>query len=165
MLKPASILVLTVLSVLTGCQSLRIDDLATAEAVDPRETAGSLRRADTLTGARAHFKARNYGKAYALFKQAAETSRQDPAAWLGLAASADQLGRFDTADIAYGEVARLLPNRVEYFNNIGYSNMLRGNLTKARQYFVAAQTISPNNAVVANNLQLLRNSTMTGART
>src|SRR5688500_2106116 len=47
-----------------------------------------------------HYRAENYGLAEMHFRRAAETSRSDAEAWLGLAASYDQLKRFELADRA-----------------------------------------------------------------
>jgi Flp pilus assembly protein TadD len=106
----------------------------------------------------AEFKADHYGKSYALFKRAVEAFPKDPQAWLGYAASADMIGRFDNADIGYRQLAKMIPKRPEYLNNIGYSYLLRGNLSLARSYFLKAYKIDPTNATTADNLQLLRNS-------
>ena len=104
------------------------------------------------------FKERNYGKAYAYFKKAVEVYPDDPQAWLGYSAAADRLGRFDNADIGYAKLAKMIPTRTEYLNNRGYSYLLRGDLQRARQYFLKAYEIDPANVFTANNLELLRNS-------
>ena len=43
----------------------------------------------------------------------------------------------------------------QYFNNIGYSYMLRGNLSEALKNFRKAQKLDPDNVVVANNIEIL----------
>ena len=44
----------------------------------------------------------------------------------------------------------------QYFNNVGYSYMLRGNLSEALKSFRKAQKLEPDNLVVANNIQILQ---------
>ena len=52
---------------------------------------------------------------------------------MGLAASYDQLGRFDFADRAYDQLLKVAGRRPEIVNNMGYSQLLRGNKKKASQ--------------------------------
>lgn len=104
------------------------------------------------------FRARDYGKAYRAFKEAIDVAPQDPQAWLGFAASADMLHRFDKAEFAYQKLRPVIGNRIEFLNNYGYSQLLRGNLTAARSYFLKAYEIDPSNEFAANNLEMLRNS-------
>lgn len=111
------------------------------------------------------FREKNYGKAFAAFKRATDIYPNDPHALLGLAASADHLARFDIADTAYRRLAPMIGSRPEYYNNVGYSQLLRGNLVQARQYFLRAYEIDPANPTTANNLQLLSNSTSFAQRT
>ena len=59
-------------------------------------------------------------------------------AWLGLAASYDQVGRFDKADMAYAKVQSLIGATPSVLNNLGYSYLLRGNLDKSRATLAAA---------------------------
>lgn len=110
-----------------------------------------------LTG-KLQFREQNYGKAFTSFKKALEVSPHDPQALLGYAASADMLRRFDQADAAYRKLQPMIGNRIEFKNNYGYSLLLRGNLTAARKYFLAAYEMDPSNEFAANNLELLRNS-------
>ena len=51
-----------------------------------------------------------------------------------------------------------------YYNNIGYSYLLRGDLQRARASFLKAYDLDPENVVVANNLQLLGSSDQAIAR-
>lgn len=104
------------------------------------------------------FREGNYGKAYASFKNALDVVPDDPQAWLGFAAASDMLGRFDKSDYAYSKLQPTIGNRVEYLNNYGYSMLLRGELMKARRYFLLAYEKDPSNPITANNLEMLRNS-------
>lgn len=149
------IVAVSVAAVLSGCRSANLDDAFGASSFS---YAATVEDSMLLPEAKTQFKARNYGKSYALFKKSAEVYPNNPAAWLGLAASADQLGRFDTADTAYGTLAKLIPGTVEYYNNIGYSALLRGELRSAARHLAQAQAVAPGSVTVANNLRLLRNS-------
>jgi len=111
-----------------------------------------------IVSAKAQFRERNFGRSYRLFKEALDVVPEDPAAWLGYAASADMLRRFDKAEFAYKKLQPVIGNRIEFLNNYGYSHLLRGNLRIARQYFIRAYELDPQNETAANNLELLRNS-------
>jgi Flp pilus assembly protein TadD len=45
---------------------------------------------------------------------------------------------FDLADRAYDQAIRLVGRTPMMLNNLGYSQLLRGDLRKARKYFLAA---------------------------
>ncbi|MEM1067154.1 MAG: hypothetical protein AAF771_03235 [Pseudomonadota bacterium] len=111
-----------------------------------------------LVTAKAHFAEENYGLAYRSFKKAIDVAPDDPQAWLGYAASADMLRRFDKADFAYKRIQPVVGTRIEFLNNFGYSQLLRGNLQSARSFFLRAYELDPANETTANNLELLRNS-------
>ena len=109
-----------------------------------------------LAQAKNQFTERNYGRAQQFFQRAVELEPNNAGAWLGLAASYDHIRRFDLADRAYRHAAKFIGDRPEYYNNLGYSFLLRGDLVKARNYFLKAYEIDPENPTVANNLELLR---------
>lgn len=111
-----------------------------------------------LAEAKNQFGEGNYGRAQQFYQRAVELAPNDAEAWLGLAASYDRIRRFDLADRAYRQVAGLIGNRPEFYNNLGYSHLLRGNLPKARDYFLKAYELDPANPTIANNLELLRDS-------
>lgn len=145
-----------------GCQSANVEDLSSfgdsANTVYDLSDVSFYPNDELVTMGRVQFKEGNFGKSYALFQKAVQVFPEDPAAWLGYAASADQIGRFDNADNAYRLLATMIPNRPEYLNNVGYSHLLRGNLPQARRYFLKAYEIDPGNETTANNIELLRNS-------
>ncbi len=85
--------------------------------------------------AKNQFRAENYGNAGALFFKATQLAPNDGVAWLGLAASCDRIHRFDLADRAYGRAFKLIGGTPEYYNNVGYSYLLRGKLQDARTQF------------------------------
>jgi Flp pilus assembly protein TadD len=111
-----------------------------------------------IAEAKNHFRQENYGNAGALFYKAVQLAPNDGEAWLGLAASSDRIRRFDLSDKAYREAYRLIGTTPAYYNNVGYSYLLRGNLKEARQNFLKAYELAPNDPTVANNLELLGSS-------
>ncbi|HEY8594224.1 MAG TPA: tetratricopeptide repeat protein [Devosiaceae bacterium] len=110
-----------------------------------------------LSEARAHFRNNDFGYSAALYKRVVELSPNNPEGYVGLGASYDRLRRFDLADRAYAAMFKLTGGTLQYYNNIGYSYMLRGDLKSAYSSFRSAQKLDPGNVVVANNLQLLSN--------
>jgi len=113
---------------------------------------------ELLVAARLQFNSKNYGKASTLYKKAIDVAPNDPQALLGYAAASDMLRRFDQSDMAYRRLEPVIGNRIEFHNNYGYSQLLRGNLQVARRHFLIAYEQDPSNAYAANNLELLRNS-------
>jgi len=110
---------------------------------------------DDLNIGKRYFRVGNYGMAERYFRRAVELHPRDAEAWLGLAACYDRLRRFDLADRAYGEAARLAGPTVEILNNQGYSYMLRGDYARARTKLDEARRLAPDNRFVRNNLHLL----------
>lgn len=148
---------------LSGCQSGVIpDDMSSfadsAQSVKDMSDVSFYPTDELVKKGKVQFKERNFGKSYAYFKKAVEVYPDDPQAWLGYAASSDHLGRFNNSDIGYKKLARMIPKRVEYLNNRGYSHLLRGDLKTARTYFLRAYEIDPGNETAANNIELMRNS-------
>ena len=120
---------------------------------------GASYTADTaLAEARSHFRNRNFGYSAALYKRVVELSPNDPEGYVGLGASYDQLGRFDLSDRVYASLYKLSGGTARYYNNVGYSHMLRGNLAEALRNFRAAQKLEPNNPLIANNIAMLENA-------
>ena len=113
---------------------------------------------ELIVAGKLQFNAREYGKASSLFKKAVDLAPNDPQALLGYAAASDMLRRFDQSDLAYRRLQPVIGNRIEFHNNYGYSQLLRGNLQLARRHFLIAYEQDPSNAFAANNLELLRNS-------
>ncbi len=105
--------------------------------------------------ARAHLMHGDYGLALRYFQGAAETTPQNGAAWIGLAACYDRLGRFDLADRAYKRAALLLGQNPVVLNNHGYSYLLRGRARQAERLLYQAASLAPNNPTIANNLAVL----------
>ncbi len=99
-----------------------------------------------------------YGVAQRYFQDAVEKSPKDPSAWIGLAASYDHLRNFDLADRAYHQAIALAGETTQILNNQGYSYMLRGQLTAAREKFKEAYQREPENPTIQNNINLLNGS-------
>ncbi|MFT6657292.1 MAG: tetratricopeptide (TPR) repeat protein [Maritalea sp.] len=116
---------------------------------------GSYTAAGALTEARGHFRNNNFGYSAAFYKRVVELSPKDPQGYVGLGASYDMLGRFELADRVYKAMYKLTGATAQYYNNIGYSLMLRGDLNGAYKNFKKAQDLAPDSIVIANNLQLL----------
>lgn len=121
---------------------------------DYASTKGDTSKTFLLKG-QENFAAQNYGLAEENFRLAVEQRTDNATAWLGLAASYDQLGRFDFADRAYEQLVQLKKNNARVLNNMGYSHLLRGNYSKARRFLNRAQTLDPTLEEIQGNIQLL----------
>lgn len=108
-----------------------------------------------LHKAQASFARKAYGLAEKHFRAAIERDRDDAEAWIGLAASYDQLARYDLADRAYARLERLNVNRAIVLNNHGYSYILRGDYPQARRLLLKARKIAPGDERISRNLALL----------
>ena len=115
--------------------------------------------------AKIHFHNGDYGLAELNFRKATESTPRDTEAWLGLAASYDQLRRFDLADKAYERALALGVNRPIVLNNMGYSQLLRGDSAAARRIILQAYDLDPENPYILNNMALLGESGKTIKRT
>lgn len=138
---------------LAGCQTSMVDTLSTT-SVEPETRVADLSARDLEAG-RAQFRDANYGLAEKHFRKAVELRADNAEAWLGLAASYDQLGRFDLADRAYKQLLAITGRDPHVVNNLGYSQLLRGNKDKARTLFAEARRGAPDDKVIAANIDLL----------
>jgi Flp pilus assembly protein TadD len=111
-----------------------------------------------LHEARGHFRNDDFGHSAALYKRAVELDPKDAEGYVGLGASYDRLGRFDLSDRVYASLYRIIGGTAQYYNNVGYSYMLRGNVSAALTNFKKASALDPENIVVANNIQILQNA-------
>ena len=158
------ILPLAIASALGACQST---DLATSAKVDAgaitASTGGGLdtTRKEKAAGGedlqlgKEHFRNSNYGLAEKHFRQAVEQSQDSVEALIGLAASYDQLGRFDLADRTYQEAIRMAGATSAILNNRGYSYFLRRDFKRARADFQQALRKNPQNEMARKNMDLL----------
>jgi len=117
---------------------------------------------DELNTGKKLYRAANYGLAERHFRRAVEARPKDAEAWVGLAASYDQLRRFELADRAYNQAIGIVGKTPEVLNNQGYSYMLRGDYARARVTLMQAKAKDPDNPYVQNNLELLEKSMRKG---
>ena len=142
---------------LAGCitaETAGVETTATV-AAPPPASLGPDAPKDDLTLGKEHFRARHYGLAEMHFRRAVERAKGDAEAWLGLAASYDQLKRFRLADRAYAQALALMGPTPELLNNRGYSYLLRGDLAKASRDLSEAQARDPDDERIRNNLKTL----------
>ncbi len=119
---------------------------------------GAYDAARALSEARAHFRLRDFGYSAALYKRYVELTPNDPEGYVGLAASYDRLRRFDLSDRVYASLYRLTGGTTQYYNNLGYSYLLRGDTASALANLRKANQLDPQNPTVANNLKMLANA-------
>jgi Flp pilus assembly protein TadD len=135
----------------SGCQTSAIDALeTTAIAADSKDISAADLRAGKV-----QFREANYGLAEKHFRKAVELRADNAEAWMGLAASYDQLGRFDFSDRAYDQLLKVAGRQPHIVNNIGYSYLLCGDKKKTRALLGEARAALPGDPVVEANLALL----------
>ena len=146
---------------LAGCSTMNFgsSSFGSAQQVADLPDVSALSADEALTQARGHFRNNDFGYSAALYKRVVELQPKDPEGYVGLGASYDRLARFDLSDRVYATLFQLTGGSAQYYNNIGYSYLLRGNLTAALTNFKKAKSLDPNNVVVANNIQILSNAT------
>lgn len=141
---------------LSGCTTASLSSFGNSSATIPALRAGSSYTTDVaLAEARSHFRSNDFGYSAALYKKVVELSPNDPEGYVGLSASYDRLGRFDLSDRVYAALYKISGGTAQYYNNVGYSYLLRGNVVGALSNFRKASALDPNNAVIDNNVQLL----------
>ena len=158
-----SIAVSVLSAVLAGCQPSAENRLL-AESGMKMEDPKFYPSDDYLRMGKVHFRNGDYGLAEEKFRKAVEVTPKDAEAWLGLAASYDQLRRFDLADKAYDKVLVLAHDNAVILNNAGYSQLMRGNIEGARRFLLRAYELDPTNPYIVNNLTLLGESRKTVKR-
>ena len=134
-----------------GASSFGSSKLQVAEVAN----IGSFTADGALAQARSHFRNNDFGHSAAFYKRVVELSPNDPEGYVGLGASYDRLRRFDLSDRVYTSLYQLSGGTAQYYNNVGYSQMLRGNLKAALTNFRKAEKLDPENAVISNNMQTL----------
>jgi Flp pilus assembly protein TadD len=151
---------------LAACQSTDLG--AALQGASPTTTAstgGSGAVLDTLNRpkpgdediklGKEHFRNANYGLAEKHFRAAVEQAPDALEPVIGLAASYDQLGRFDMADRLYAEAMRMSGGSAAVLNNRGYSYYLRRDFKRARADFQQALRKDPGNEMARRNMALL----------
>lgn len=142
--------IVAIASALAGCATGEFGDTTGALGVDALPQA-----AKTVQEGQLQFTEGHYGLAVDAYAKSVERDPLNPEGWLGLAASYDQIGRFDLADKAYGRVQELIGATPSVLNNLGYSYLLRGNLDRSRETLAAAYKLEPHNPYILNNIDLL----------
>jgi Flp pilus assembly protein TadD len=147
---------------LSGCSAAGVgrssfgnNSLQVAEISD----IGSYTADRALSEARAHFRNNDFGHSATLYKRVVELRPESPEGYVGLSASYDRLRRFDLSDRVYASLFKITGGTAQYYNNLGYSHMLRGELKLALSNFQKAESLAPDSLVVANNLQILAQAT------
>jgi Flp pilus assembly protein TadD len=135
---------------LGGCATNEAAVLETSLAGEATPASAKL-----IDEAQLQFSEGNFGKAVDAYAKTIETDPTNPDAWLGLAASYDQIGRFDQADKAYAKAQDLVGPTPSVLNNLGYSYLLRGNLERSRATLEAARQAEPGNPYILNNIEIL----------
>ncbi len=141
-----------VLLAVGGCKTA--DTIGSIDATKTAAVTRDIAQGDLDAGQK-HFRASDFGLAEKHFRKAVELNAANAEAWLGLAASYDQLGRFDFADRAYDQLVKLVGRKPEVISNQGYSQLLRGNHAQARKLLNEAHALMPNDTRVTANLALL----------
>ncbi|MDX8469647.1 hypothetical protein RFM26_28525 [Mesorhizobium sp. VK23B] len=153
---PTAAAALAAVLMITGCTTNNNNvDTTKTTAIQP--TAKDVSAADLAEG-KAQFREANFGLAEQHFRKAVELKADNAEAWMGLAASYDELGRFDFADRAYAQLLRVAGRKPQIVNNMGYSQLLRGNKQKAKALLLEAKAGLADPTVVDANLALLNKS-------
>ena len=139
-----------------GCQNIGVISVG----APPSTVTLPISRVDSVSAelARGHFASKNFALAERNFREAVESNPSDFASWVGLAASYDNLGRFELADRAYDQAIQIGGETIEVLNNRGYSYLLRGDRGRARTQFERALLLDPENLIIVNNIRLLAES-------
>lgn len=141
-------------AMVSGCTTSKVDKTETTSIAPVTQ---DISEAD-LTAGKTQFREANYGLAEKHFRKAVELRVDSAEAWMGLAASYDQLGRFDFADRAYDQLLKVAGRQAHVVNNMGYSQLLRGNRKKAQALLLEAKGGMADTTVVDANLALLKKS-------
>jgi hypothetical protein len=99
-----------------------------------------------------HFAAGRYGLANKHFESALEQDPDSIEVLNALAASYDQLARFDQAERYYLRALSLDPASRQTLNNLGYSYLMQQRYDIALTYLRDAQDLDPANSLIASNL-------------
>ncbi len=152
--------VATMALALAGCSSTGAPDALGAFSAGPIKASDLANIEGTtadqaLAAARDHFRMGDFGYSTALYKRYLQLAPNDPQGYIGLAASYDRLRRFDLSDRVYASWYRLTGGTAQYYNNLGYSYLLRGDTATALVNLRKASALDPQNVTIANNLKML----------
>jgi Flp pilus assembly protein TadD len=141
---------------LIGCQSVSDKPSPQFSLASLFRTERPVEQNDPVSLAEEHFVRGDYALAERHYREAVELNAGDVRSWFGLAASYDQLKRFDLADRAYDQVLQLSGRSPQYLNNLGYSYHLRGDPRRATALLREARSLDPIDPVIANNVIVAR---------
>lgn len=170
-ISPAAHILLLACVVLAGCAELpnlekkpaqvELSGCTLRDTIPDDRDRADPQQLKLISEGKAHYRSGQYGLAENSFRKATEETLFGKAsgsrlatieAWYGLAASYDQLRRFDLADPVYDHIKATYGESVTYYNNYGYSLKLRGDNAKARAEFEKAMQVSPTCQISRNNL-------------
>ena len=149
-------MVIVVAVALAGCQSMAQQGSSTNNGTLGTLFPAKSKSAKQMVSGKKNFREANYGMAEKDFRKMVKLHPKNAEAWLGLAASYDQLGMFSRSDRAYKQAIMIVGPKPAILNNQGYSQMLRGNKKQARKLLKKAAKLDPDNARIKGNLELLR---------
>ncbi|MDE2383168.1 MAG: tetratricopeptide repeat protein [Alphaproteobacteria bacterium] len=152
--------VLACCALLAACQPSQQKALL-AEPGQSWQDLQNLSTATDVAQAKIHFRNGDYGLAQSYYQRAVAANPKDREALLGLAASYDELRRFDLSDKIYGLVGSNYGDDPVVLNNIGYSYLMRGDLAQARKFLSRARELAPENTVIQHNIALLNEKKQT----
>jgi len=146
--------ILSAVTMLAGCAE-HSDVVAESITGSVAHVAEEHPQDEGVAAGKQHYDRSDYGLAEQDFRAAVEANPKSAVAWLGLAASYDQLRRFDLAEQAYARLVVLQGRTPAVLNNLGYHYMLRGDLRDARVYLNEALAKDPSNPQIKGNIRLL----------
>lgn len=152
-------IILGAASALGGCDRVRNSgtSIGPSRNAIPTEVPQVPSGAEMAT-AKTAFDTGNFGFAARYFQMAMEVLPNDLDACLGLAASYDWLYRFDLSDQIYGTCKEINGDSFSYYNNVGFSHLMRGEYGKASVHLSQARALRPGDPVVETNLRILRDA-------
>jgi Flp pilus assembly protein TadD len=146
----ALVMLLAGLGTVAGCGSTGVE----ATRLSLPASVPDVPEGTEMQAAVSAFEEGNFGYAARYFDQADESEE----ACLGLAASYDWLYRFDLADRAYDRCGEIAGQGFAYYNNLGFSYLLRGDTERAAASFGRAEAFGPSHPVVQTNRRILRDA-------
>lgn len=145
--KLLTIILVAVAFGVAGCSSPNLNEAPLFAQAD--------RTQEDLQLGQRHFQRGEFGLSEKYFRSAVERYPKNPEAWLGLAASYDQLARYKLADRSYARAKTLIGETPVLLNNMGYSRMLRGDLGHAKRLLLRAQKQAPQDVRITSNIREL----------
>lgn len=142
----ANVLTFVLTGVVTACAG-DTPDVRVASSIAYEESSSMAR-------GKAHFSEGRYGLALKEFRTTVAAAPMSVEALNALAATYDQIKRFDLAEDYYQRALTQAPQSAQTLNNMGYSYMLQGKFDVASAYLREAKRLDAVNVTVAANLEL-----------